>query len=197
MSAEDNDSVDHSTTTKVFVGNLDFQTREDELLTAFKNLNINVLGANVVTKTIRGSSRSMGFGFVELDESDVDEAVKQLNKSELAGRTINVERARSIEPKKKFKKRRPQRKRRPSDRVPKETESSEVGSTQERSPPQNRPRRVIPVKKEFSQKVKSQIPSQKEVPQKEAPNKDNDPENKSTKPKRKKKKKESPRKRKS
>lgn len=79
--------------TKVFVGNLDFRTREAELAKAFAVAG-KVISANIITR----GPRSLGYGFVEFDnEEDANNAVKTLNKSEVDGRPINVEVAKARE----------------------------------------------------------------------------------------------------
>jgi len=73
--------------TKVFVGNLDFRTREAELAKAFAVAG-KVISANIITR----GPRSLGYGFVEFDnEEDAENAVKTLNKTDVDGRPINVE----------------------------------------------------------------------------------------------------------
>jgi len=73
--------------TKVFVGNLDFRTREAELAKAFAVAG-KVISANIITR----GPRSLGYGFVEFDnEEDAENAVKALNKTDVDGRPINVE----------------------------------------------------------------------------------------------------------
>jgi len=73
--------------TKVFVGNLSFQIKEDQLSSEF-GVAGKVISANIITR----GPRSMGYGFVELDsEEDAQNAVKVMNKKDLNGRPINVE----------------------------------------------------------------------------------------------------------
>jgi len=73
--------------TKVFVGNLSFATKENELAKEFENSG-KVISANIITR----GPRSLGYGFVEMDnENDAENAVKLLNKKEIDGRPINVE----------------------------------------------------------------------------------------------------------
>jgi len=73
--------------TKVFVGNLAFKTREDELAAEFAAAGA-VISANIITR----GPRSMGYGFVEMDsEETAENAVKLMNKKEVDGRPINVE----------------------------------------------------------------------------------------------------------
>jgi len=73
--------------TKVFVGNLSFQTKEAELAAEFGAAG-KVISANIITR----GPRSLGYGFVEMDsEEDADNAVQVMNKKEINGRPINVE----------------------------------------------------------------------------------------------------------
>jgi len=73
--------------TKVFVGNLSFNTKENELAKEFE-VGGKVISANIITR----GPRSLGYGFVEMDsEQDAENAVKLLNKKEIDGRPINVE----------------------------------------------------------------------------------------------------------
>jgi cold-inducible RNA-binding protein len=76
----------------IFVGNLDFNTSEDELR--------NLFGAHgqvdrVSIMTDRDTGRSRGFGFVEMaSNEDGEKAIAALNGSQLGGRTLNVNEAR-------------------------------------------------------------------------------------------------------
>jgi len=73
--------------TKVFVGNLSFNTKENELTKEFEAAG-KVISVNIITR----GPRSLGYGFVEMDnETDAENAVKLLNKKEIDGRPINVE----------------------------------------------------------------------------------------------------------
>lgn len=79
--------------TKVFVGNLSFKTTEAELAVEFKSV-APIVSANIISR----GTRSLGYGFVELDnEEDATKVVKALNKKEIDGRPINVELARPRE----------------------------------------------------------------------------------------------------
>jgi len=80
-------------TTKVFVGNLAFKTKENELADAF-SASVKVLGAKIITR--RG--RSLGYGFIEVaNEQDAQKAVQAMDKKDVDGRQINVEVARPRE----------------------------------------------------------------------------------------------------
>jgi RNA recognition motif-containing protein len=78
--------------TNIFVGNLSFQTTQDELLSAFSQFG-NVERVNIVTDRETGQVR--GFAFVEMTErGEAENAIAQLNGSELNGRAMNVNEAR-------------------------------------------------------------------------------------------------------
>jgi RNA recognition motif-containing protein len=76
----------------IFVGNLSFNTTEDELRQLF--------GAygqvdRVSIMTDRDTGRSRGFGFVEMaNTEDGEKAIAALNGTQLGGRTLNVNEAR-------------------------------------------------------------------------------------------------------
>jgi len=76
----------------IFVGNLSFNTNEDELRQAFEAYG-QVDRVSIMTD--RDTGRSRGFGFVEMNSSeDGEKAIAALNGSQLSGRTINVNEAR-------------------------------------------------------------------------------------------------------
>jgi RNA recognition motif-containing protein len=78
--------------TNIFVGNLSFQTTQEELQAAFANYG-NVERVNIVTD--RDSGQPRGFAFVEMtDRSAAETAISKLNGAELNGRTMNVNEAR-------------------------------------------------------------------------------------------------------
>jgi cold-inducible RNA-binding protein len=78
--------------TNIFVGNLSFQTTQQDLMTAFSAYG-NVERVNIVTDRDTGQPR--GFAFVEMTERrDAETAISQLNGSELNGRALNVNEAR-------------------------------------------------------------------------------------------------------
>ncbi len=78
--------------TNIFVGNLSFQTTQDDLLATFSQYG-NVERVNIVTD--RDSGQSRGFAFVEMTERrDAENAISQLNGAELNGRAMNVNEAR-------------------------------------------------------------------------------------------------------
>src|SRR5256886_17663444 len=78
--------------TNLFVGNLSFQTTQDELLAAFSQFG-GVERVNIVTDRETGQPR--GFAFVEMTERrDAETAIAQLNGAEMNGRALNVNEAR-------------------------------------------------------------------------------------------------------
>jgi RNA recognition motif-containing protein len=78
--------------TNIFVGNLSYQTTQDELYAAFAQYGA-VERVNIVTDRETGQPR--GFAFVEMTESrDAQTAISQLNGAEMNGRALNVNEAR-------------------------------------------------------------------------------------------------------
>jgi cold-inducible RNA-binding protein len=76
----------------IFVGNLSYQTTQDDLHATFSQFG-NVERVNVVTD--RDSGQPRGFAFVEMTElRDGQNAIAQLNGAELHGRALNVNEAR-------------------------------------------------------------------------------------------------------
>jgi len=77
---------------KLFVGNLSFQTTQEELFEAFSAYGA-VESANILKDRDTGQSR--GFGFVEMtNRKEAEDAMNALNGSQLHGRTLNVNEAR-------------------------------------------------------------------------------------------------------
>jgi cold-inducible RNA-binding protein len=78
--------------TNIFVGNLSYQTSQDELHAAFAQYG-SVERVNIVTDRDTGQPR--GFAFVEMtDAREAATAIQQLNGAELNGRAMNVNEAR-------------------------------------------------------------------------------------------------------
>ncbi len=76
----------------IYVGNLSYQASEEELRSAFEQFG-EVSSASIIND--RDTGQSKGFGFVEMPtQSEGEEAIKQLNGSELGGRNIKVNEAR-------------------------------------------------------------------------------------------------------
>ena len=78
---------------RVYAGSLSDSTTEDELREAFAAYG-EVASVTIITD--RASGRSKGFGFVEMStEEEATAAINGLNGTELGGRTIKVDQARS------------------------------------------------------------------------------------------------------
>ena len=78
---------------KLFIGGLSFSTSNERLREAFAGAGT-VESASVVTD--RETGRSRGFGFVEMaTPEEVEQAISRLNGTNLDGRTILVEKAKS------------------------------------------------------------------------------------------------------
>ena len=76
----------------IFVGNLNFNTGEDELRQMFEQYG-QVDRVSIMTD--RDTGRSRGFGFVEMTNAeDGEKAIAALNGSQMGGRTLNVNEAR-------------------------------------------------------------------------------------------------------
>jgi len=78
--------------TNIFVGNLSYQTTQEDLQAAFA-----AYGAveRVTIVTDRDTGQPRGFAFVEMTEKrDAETAISQLNGAEINGRALNVNEAR-------------------------------------------------------------------------------------------------------
>jgi RNA recognition motif-containing protein len=81
--------------TKLFVGNLTFNTTEGEVLDLFKQAGT-VSSCELITDKFTGKSR--GFAFVTMgSQEEANAAVAQFNNKELDGRRITVNEARPRE----------------------------------------------------------------------------------------------------
>src|SRR5712691_8333106 len=82
-------------TTKLYVGNLAFQTTSQELQAMFASAGT-VESASVVED--RDTGRSRGFGFVEMStKEEATSAIDQFNGKELGGRALKVNEAKPRE----------------------------------------------------------------------------------------------------
>ena len=79
---------------RIYVGNLSFQTTENELTSLFKQSG-EVESVSIITD--RDTGRSKGFGFVEMGSEGADKAIAALNGTELNGRAMTVNEARPRE----------------------------------------------------------------------------------------------------
>lgn len=76
----------------LFVGNMNFQTTEDQLRSLFQPLG-EITRIRIMTD--RDTGRARGFAFVEMpNDEDATKAIAALNGKELEGRALNVNEAR-------------------------------------------------------------------------------------------------------
>jgi cold-inducible RNA-binding protein len=81
--------------TKLYVGNLSYQTTDQQLHDLFSEAG-NVSSAQVVTDRYTGQSR--GFGFVEMaSEDEAQQAIAAINGRDIAGRALVVNESRPRE----------------------------------------------------------------------------------------------------
>ena len=79
--------------TKLFVGSLPWSVNDEGLKQTFEKHGF-VVSAKVILD--RDTSRSRGFGFVEMENSDdASKAIRALNNSEIDGRNIIVNEAKA------------------------------------------------------------------------------------------------------
>ncbi len=76
--------------TKLYVGNLSFDTTEDSLRALFAQHGT-VESAKLIAD--RDTGRPRGFGFVEMPNADASKAMQALNGQEVAGRALRVSEA--------------------------------------------------------------------------------------------------------
>jgi RNA recognition motif-containing protein len=81
---------------KLYVGNLPYTVRDDDLQQAFSAFG-SVSSAKVMME--RDTGRSKGFGFVEMgSDSEAQSAIQGMNGQSLGGRSLVVNEARPMEP---------------------------------------------------------------------------------------------------
>ena len=74
----------------LFVGNLPWVITEDELKQKFEE-HVKVAAVRIVTDKFSGKSK--GFGFVEVEDADMDKAISSMNGQKLGEREIVVNEA--------------------------------------------------------------------------------------------------------
>ena len=79
---------------KLYVGNLSFETTENDLKELFGQAG-SVETVRIITD--RDTGRSKGFGFVEMQEGG-DKAIAAMNGKDFKGRTLTVNEARPMSP---------------------------------------------------------------------------------------------------
>lgn len=83
--------------TKLFVGNLSYSITEQELREAFGQSGRTVQSVRIALD--RETQRPRGFAFVELaNDSEADAAIKEMNGTMLAGRSVFIEKAQERAP---------------------------------------------------------------------------------------------------
>jgi len=81
---------------KLYVGNLPYQVRDNDLEQAFSEFGV-VTSAKVMME--RDTGRSKGFGFVEMgSDAEAQAAINGMNQQSMGGRSITVNEARPMEP---------------------------------------------------------------------------------------------------
>ena len=79
----------------IYVGNIPFEATEDEIREMFESYGT-VTAMHLIID--RFTKRPRGFGFIEMDnDQEAQEAIDGLNGSELMGRTLQINEARSRE----------------------------------------------------------------------------------------------------
>ncbi len=78
----------------LYVGNIPWSTKEDDLQQFFSQYG-EVLECRIITE--RSTGRSRGYGFVEVDEANMEAIMEQTNGAELEGRKLVVNEAKPRE----------------------------------------------------------------------------------------------------
>lgn len=82
---------------KVYIGNLEFGTTEDDLKKFIEEKGLNAKEVKIITDKFSGKSK--GFGFAEFEtEEQTQQAIDALNEQELNGRALRVSKARKMRP---------------------------------------------------------------------------------------------------
>ncbi len=71
----------------LYVGNLPWEATDDDLAAVFRPHGT-VISSRVITD--RDTGRARGFGFVEVNDDDVDKMIEATNNSEFGGRRVVV-----------------------------------------------------------------------------------------------------------
>ena len=74
----------------IYVGNLPWNVSEEEVSKLFSDYG-EVLSVKIILD--RETGRSRGFGFVEMEKPDADEAIRAINGTQFGGRTLRVNEA--------------------------------------------------------------------------------------------------------
>lgn len=79
---------------KLFIGGLPYSTADDELKNLFEQAGA-VESAVIIKDKMTG--RSKGFGFVEMSDTDAENAISMFHGKEFEGRSLTVNEARPLE----------------------------------------------------------------------------------------------------
>ena len=79
----------------IYVGNLPWSATEEQVRDLFADHG-NVLSVKLVND--RETGRARGFGFVEMEDADADNAIEALDNSSFGGRTLRVNEAKPRAP---------------------------------------------------------------------------------------------------
>jgi RNA recognition motif-containing protein len=74
----------------IYVGNLPFGATEDEVRNLFEEHG-EVMSVKLITD--RDTGRPRGFGFVEMDDDQAEQAIASLNGASLGGRSLRINEA--------------------------------------------------------------------------------------------------------
>ena len=78
----------------LYVGNIPWATSEEDLKKAFAEHG-EVIGCRIITE--RGTGRSRGYGFVEVNDEEMEYMMEKMNGMELEGRRLVVNEAKPRE----------------------------------------------------------------------------------------------------
>lgn len=77
-------------TKTLYVGNLPWSATKEDLAALFADLT-QVKSSRIITD--RNTGRSKGFGFIEVDDADIDRIIEAMNGKDVGGREIIVNEA--------------------------------------------------------------------------------------------------------
>ena len=82
---------------RLYIGNLDYGTSEEEISQAFADKGIEVKEVRIIKDKFSG--RSKGFGFAEVDTAEkIQEAISAMDGQDLKGRRLRVSQAKERQP---------------------------------------------------------------------------------------------------
>ena len=93
LEVPDYNQVKRKMAKKVFVGNLPFQTTDNDLSDLFGQYG-EVESVSIITD--RDTGRSKGFGFVAMADESAEKAIAELNGTQFNGRSLTVNEARPM-----------------------------------------------------------------------------------------------------